>query len=53
MALRKKKTEEQQELRGAAADIAKTPPDVFYDRLNKLLSASMHEDSVSLRKFWG
>ena len=38
MALRKKKTEEQQELWIATADVPKAPRHVFYDRLNKLLA---------------
>lgn len=38
MALRKRKSEEQQELWVATADIAKAPRHVFYDRFNSLLS---------------
>ncbi|MFK7817685.1 MAG: transposase, partial [Planctomycetaceae bacterium] len=38
MALRKRKSEEQQELWVATSDIAKAPRHVFYDRLNGLLA---------------
>lgn len=38
MALGKRKTEQQQELWVATADMAKAPRHVFYDRLNKLLA---------------
>ena len=46
MALRKKKTEEQQELWVATADIAKAPRHVFYDRLNKLLNEAGFDSFV-------
>ena len=46
MALRKRKTEEQQELWVATADIAQAPRHVFYDRLNALLTEAGFDSFV-------